>query len=565
MDSFPTKVCPFISTASSRALRQVNKLPTLMKACPFAGKVIGGRSYTSSSKPSQASSEAASSSLGTSASFYAFKEKDLAVDDMGMVDRSSTNNTFDYGGFVEAELRKKRDDKSYRFFNNINRLRKNFPEAHLNQESDKVTVWCANDYLGMGTNDMVIESMKSTLDTYGAGAGGTRNIAGHNRHAIKLESELAALHKHEAALVFSSCYVANDAVLSVMGQKIKDLVIFSDESNHASMIQGIRNSRARKEVFKHNDLIDLEARLAKYPKSTPKLIAFESVYSMCGSIAPIEAMCDLADKYGALTFLDEVHAVGLYGPHGAGVSEHLNFEEHLAAGMNNIGSASVMNRIDMITGTMGKAFGLVGGYVTGKSWMIDWFRSYAPGFIFTTSLPPAVMAGSSTSIRYQRANIADKIAQQKNTRYVKEKLNELSIPVVPNPSHIVPVLIGNAKNAKKASDLLLGKHNVYVQAINFPTVPIGEERLRITATPGHGPKIANELIEAMDSVFTELDLLRTSDWSQKGGLCGVGDTRAEPVEHIWTDAQLSLTNADLNPNVVNPDIGPNEVSSGVHL
>lgn len=308
----------------------------------------------------------------------------------------------------------------------------------------------------MGKNEKTLNEMKRVLDKYGSGAGGTRNIAGHNTHAIKLESELAALHKHEAALVFSSCFVANDAVLSLLGQKLKDLVIFSDELNHASMIQGIRNSRATKHIFKHNDLKDLEAKLAQYPKSTPKLIAFESVYSMCGSIAPIEAICDLAEKYGALTFLDEVHAVGMYGPHGAGVAEHLDFEAHLKLGIQNPENlTTVMSRVDMVTGTLGKAYGVVGGYVTGKTNLIDWFRSYAPGFIFTTSLPPAIMAGCSASIRHQRSTLQDRIAQQKNTRYVKNNLNDIGIPVIPNPSHIVPVLVGNAADAKRASDLLL--------------------------------------------------------------------------------------------------------------
>ncbi|GEQ72125.1 hypothetical protein JCM33374_g5811 [Metschnikowia sp. JCM 33374] len=548
----------------------MNSLSTLTqhaRSCPFAGAALNARDYSSSSKPLKASSASATSSFssGKSSEVYSFSEKDLVDGKFTIVQNASNEKSFDYPGFLDAELAKKRQDKSYRYFNNINRLAEEFPRAHLSEEKDRVTVWCANDYLGMGTNSKVISAMKDTLDKYGAGAGGTRNIAGHNRHAIKLESELAALHKHEAALVFSSCFVANDAVLSILGQKMKDLVIFSDELNHASMIQGIRNSRAKKEIFRHNDLADLERRLAQYPKSVPKLIAFESVYSMCGSIAPIEAMCDLADKYGALTFLDEVHAVGMYGPHGAGVAEHLNFEEHLKAGLETIRKDSVMNRIDMVTGTLGKAYGVVGGYVTGKRNMIDWFRSYAPGFIFTTSLPPAVMAGASASIRHQRATLKDRISQQKNTRYVKNNLNDIGIPVIPNPSHIVPVLVGNAKDAKRASDLLLEKYNIYVQAINFPTVPIGEERLRITPTPGHGPEIADELINAVDSVFLELNLSRTADWKRAGGLCGVGDSTAAPVEHIWTDAQLSLTDADLNSNVVEPLISPNEVSSGVQV
>lgn len=559
------KACPFVRSTSTQTLRQMSARSTLVqyaKVCPFASTTLGARQYSFESKPLSASSAPAASTSLKVPKMYAFTEKDIVGGHLNLVENESNENAFDYGGFLDGELAKKRLDKSYRYFNNINRLAKEFPRAHLTQEESKVTVWCANDYLGMGTHPVVIDAMKDTLETYGAGAGGTRNIAGHNRHAITLEAEVAALHKHEAALVFSSCFVANDAVLSLLGQKMKDLVIFLDELNHASMIQGIRNSRARKEIFKHNDLHDLELRLAKYPKSVPKLIAFESVYSMCGSIAPIEAICDLADKYGALTFLDEVHAVGMYGPHGAGVAEHLDFEEHLAAGISKIRPQSAMNRIDMVTGTLGKAFGVVGGYVTGKSNMIDWFRSYAPGFIFTTSLPPAVMAGASASIRFQRSTLGHRIAQQKNTRYVKDNLNALGIPVIPNPSHIVPVLVGNAADAKRASDLLLEKHNIYVQAINFPTVPIGEERLRITPTPGHGPEIANTLINAIDSVFTEMNLLRTPDWSAAGGLCGVGEG-LPPMKHIWTDGQLELVDSDLNANVVEPFIAPNEVSSGV--
>lgn len=564
------KVCPFVRSTSTQALRQITQGPSFQAhalKCPFAGAAFVLRGYLSSTKPVQASSAAASSgsfSATKANDFYSFSEKDIIQSKFLPSIRSSSDKAFDYGGFLDEEIAKKRLDKSYRYFNNINRLAEEFPRAHMTNEGKRVTVWCANDYLGMGTNPKVIKAMKDTLDRYGAGAGGTRNIAGHNKHAIALEAELAALHKHEAALVFSSCYVANDAVLSLLGQKMKDLVIFSDELNHASMIQGIRNSRARKGIFKHNNLDDLEAKLALYPKSTPKLIAFESVYSMCGSIAPIEKICDLADKYGALTFLDEVHAVGMYGPHGAGVAEHLDFAEHLKAGLTNIRPDSVMNRIDMVTGTLGKAFGVVGGYVTGKRNMIDWFRSYAPGFIFTTSLPPAVMAGVTASIRHQRSTIMDRITQQKNTRYVKNNLNALDIPVIPNPSHIVPVLVGNAKDAKAASDMLLAKHNIYVQAINFPTVPIGEERLRITPTPGHGPAIADELINAVDSVFTEMGLSRTSDWERAGGLCGVGSANSQ-VEHIWTDEQLELTDRNLNVNVKDPSIAPNDVSSGVPL
>lgn len=558
-------ICPFVKSTSTQALRQLSLRSVLTqhaRQCPFMGAALSAREYSSASQPAHATAASSTAAPAASKSAYSFKDNDLVGQ---QVDLACNETAYDYAGFLDSELQKKRADSSYRYFNNINRLAHEFPKAHRTMEEDKVTVWCSNDYLGMGSNSQMVTEMKRVLDRYGSGAGGTRNIAGHNRHAVKLESELAALHKHEAALVFSSCYVANDAVLTLLGQKIKDLVIFSDELNHASMIQGIRNSRAQKQVFKHNDLADLEARLALLPKSTPKLIAFESVYSMCGSIAPIEAIADLAEKYGALTFLDEVHAVGMYGPHGAGVAEHLDFDAHLKAGLSQPPLQTVMSRIDMVTGTLGKAYGTVGGYVTGKASMIDWFRSYAPGFIFTTSLPPAVMAGSSASVRYQRATILDRVAQQKNTRFIKNNLGAMGIPVIPNPSHIVPILIGNAADAKKASDLLLDKHSIYVQAINFPTVPIGQERLRITPTPGHGPQILNQLLESIDSVFNELSLPRTTDWEKRGGLCGVGQSQSSPVEHIWTDEQLNLTNADLNPNVFDPIIDPLPVSSGVKI
>lgn len=563
-------VCPFVKSSSAQALRQLSKnsgLTSQARQCPFMGAALNAkestRSYSSATKPVRATaSSLASNPPSTTQSKYSFKAEEL-VGNKDAINLESKENAFDFKGYLNSELTKKRTDKSYRFFNNINRLANEFPKAHRTEEADKVTVWCSNDYLGMGKNENTLNEMKRVLTKYGSGAGGTRNIAGHNIHALKLEAELAALHKHEAALVFSSCFVANDAVLSLFGQKIKDLVIFSDELNHASMIQGIRNSRAKKQVFKHNNLADLEEKLAQYPKSTPKLIAFESVYSMCGSIAPIEAICDLAEKYGALTFLDEVHAVGMYGPHGAGVAEHLDFDAHLKSGIASPHTQTVMNRVDMITGTLGKAYGTVGGYITGKANLIDWFRSFAPGFIFTTTLPPTIMAGSSASIRYQRSTLQDRIAQQTNTRYVKNNLTDLGIPVIPNPSHIVPVLVGNAVDAKKASDLLLDKHNIYVQAINFPTVPIGQERLRITPTPGHGPELSTQLIGAIDSVFNELSLPRISDWEVRGGLCGVGEPDVEPQEHIWTSEQLALTDADLNPNVIDPVIQPIGVSSGV--
>ena len=443
---------------------------------------------------------------------------------------------FDYDKFYQAELDKKHKDKSYRYFNNINRLAQEFPRAHMADVDQRVTVWCSNDYLGMGRNPQVLKTMHETLDKYGAGAGGTRNISGHNQHAVALEGTIANLHAKEAALVFTSCYVANDATLATLASKLPDCVILSDSMNHASMIQGIRHSGAKKMVFKHNDTQDLEAKLASLPPEVPKLIAFESVYSMCGSIAPIEEICDLADKYGAVTFLDEVHAVGMYGPNGAGVAEHLDYEAHQMGRPQG----TVMDRVDIITGTLGKAYGCVGGYIAGSAKMVDTIRSLAPGFIFTTSLPPATMAGAKTAIEYQMAHHGDRQLQQLHTRAVKDALNEHDIPVIPNPSHIVPVLVGNAEVAKQASDMLLDEWGIYVQAINYPTVPRGEERLRFTPTPGHVREYREHLVQAVDSVWDKLGIKRTSDWAVEGGFIGVGVKDREEESPLWTDKQLGV-------------------------
>ncbi|KAJ5775709.1 uncharacterized protein N7511_000720 [Penicillium nucicola] len=454
-----------------------------------------------------------------------------------------TTGTYNYNDFYKTELDKKHKDKSYRYFNNINRLAQEFPRAHTASAEERVTVWCSNDYLGMGRNPQVLNSMHKTLDTYGAGAGGTRNISGHNQHAVALEDTLAKLHGKEAALVFSSCFVANDATLATLGSKMPDCVILSDSLNHASMIQGIRHSGAKKMVFKHNDLEDLEAKLASLPLSTPKIIAFESVYSMCGSIAPIAEICDLAEKYGAITFLDEVHAVGMYGPHGAGVAEHLDYDAYASQDTASPQSTkgTVQDRIDIITGTLGKAYGCVGGYIAGSAAMVDTIRSLAPGFIFTTSLPPATMAGADTAIQYQSQQPRDRVLQQLHTRAVKTALKDLDIPVIPNPSHIVPLLVGDAELAKQASDKLLEEHGIYVQAINYPTVPRGEERLRITPTPGHVKPLREHLVQAVQAVWNDLGLKRASDWQAQGGFVGVGVEGAEEANQpIWEDAQLGL-------------------------
>lgn len=548
------KTCPFMQRAVSlRGLKRLHNsnLPAVARQCPIVGHAMTRAYATATGTPGEA--PAASTKAGRNANEI-------------VANHATQESTFDFDGLFEREIDKKRVDKSYRFFNNINRLAKEFPRAHRELEDDKVTVWCSNDYLALSKNQQVVDVMKKTLDSYGAGAGGTRNIAGHNRHALKLEAEIAALHKKEGALVFSSCYVANDAVLSLLGQKVKDLVIFSDELNHASMIMGIKHAQTTKHIFRHNDYAQLEELLQMYPKSTPKLIAFESVYSMAGSVADIDKICSLAEKYGALTFLDEVHAVGLYGPHGAGVAEHHDFESHRIAGIETVpGGSTVMDRVDMITGTLGKSFGTVGGYVAASQKLIDWLRSYAPGFIFTTSLPPSVMAGAAEAIRFQRSHLELRQLQQLHTGYVKRGMKELGIPVIPNPSHIVPVLVGNPDLAKQASDLLMDKHKIYVQAINFPTVSRGTERLRITPTPGHTDDLSDILLDAVDDVFKELQLPRVKDWESQGGILGVGEPGFVEQSNLWTEEQLSLTNEHLNPNVRDPILDQLEVSSGIKV
>lgn len=506
------KTCPFLNVNSSSALKQLNNKSSgllLRKAnqCPVMGAAIQTRGlhHASSSKSHQ--------------------------------EEKPKHKHFQYEEFYKNMLDKKHNDKSYRYFNNINRLAKKFPTAHLARPKDEVTVWCANDYLGMGANPLLIESMKKTLDRYGAGAGGTRNIAGNADLHLQLESELADLHHTDGALVFSSCMVANDATLSTLGSKMPGCVIFSDELNHASMIEGIRHSKAEKHIFRHNDPEHLEQLLKSVDISRPKIIAFESVYSMCGSVAPIHKFVELAKKYNAITFLDEVHAVGIYGPRGAGIAEHLDFE--LNASNPHRGNGSIMDEIDIYTGTLGKSFGVVGGYVAGSSQFIDMIRSYAPGFIFTTSLPPAIVAGGKTCIRYLKESNAERRMQQLNARTVKSRLGELGIPVVPNPSHIVPVLLGDAAAAKIASDELLSNYDIYVQSINFPTVPVGHERLRITPSPGHTPEMIDHLVASLDEIWKKYDFKRVADYEAEGGRCEVGAKDAPKYEPIWNDTQLN--------------------------
>lgn len=418
---------------------------------------------------------------------------------------------FHYEQFYHDQLSSKHSDKSYRYFNNINRLAGRAPRGHLQNEEYEITVWCSNDYQNMSRHPRVLAAMQESLLKYGAGAGGTRNIAGHNSAVEGLEERLAQLHRKDGALVFGSCYAANDATLGFLGQKLPDCVILSDEMNHASMINGIRNGRSKKLIYKHNDMADLEAKLASLPINTPKLIAFESVYSMSGTVGHIEKTIELAEKYGALTFLDEVHAVGMYGPRGAGVAEHLDWDVQVRGGAHPGEQPTIMDRIDIITGTLGKAFGNVGGYVAGSARFIDMIRSYAPQFIFSTTLPPHVVTGARTAVEVLMESNDSRIAQQVRTRETVRLLSQAGIPLEHNPSHIVPVLVGDAAKAKAASDMLLEEHGCYVQPINFPTVAHGHERLRITPTPGHTSADVHHLVQALDQVWNKLGLRRSDE------------------------------------------------------
>ena len=385
----------------------------------------------------------------------------------------------------------------YRYFAQLRRKCGKFPRSDYYDGKGnvkEVTVWCSNDYLGMGQHPKVLAAMHEAVDDVGAGAGGTRNIAGTSWYHVELEKELADLHGKEAALLFNSGYMANQATLATLAKLLPGLVTLSDELNHASMIEGIRHGRGDKMIFRHNDLEDLEEKLKAIPPEKPKLIAFESVYSMDGDIAPIEAICDLADKYGAMTYIDEVHAVGMYGPRGGGVCER----------------DGVMERIDIIEGTLAKAYGIMGGYIAADADICDAIRSYASGFIFTTSLSPVLAAGALASVRHLKESGEERALQQKHAALLREKLLERGLPVIVTPSHIVPVMVGDAVRCKRLTDALMDDYDIYVQPINYPTVPRGTERIRLTPGPMHGPEEIGRMTEALDELWTRLDLPRNT-------------------------------------------------------
>ena len=399
----------------------------------------------------------------------------------------------DYDSIFRAAIDRLHEEGRYRVFIDILRTKGNYPNAQCfagHNGPKPITVWCSNDYLSMGQHPTVVEAMERALHEVGAGAGGTRNISGNTHYHIELEAELAGLHGKEAGLVFTSGYISNEATLSTLGKLLPGCVIFSDELNHASMIAGIKNSGCEKRVFRHNDLDHLEELLAANDPETPKLIAFESVYSMDGDIAPIAEICDLADKYGALTYLDEVHAVGMYGAQGGGISER----------------DGVADRLTLIEGTLGKAFGVMGGYITASKTIVDCIRSYAPGFIFTTSLSPVLVAGALASVRHLKASSVERDAQQAKAALLKAKFTAFGLPVMPSVTHIVPLLVGCPVKAKRISDILLAEYGLYVQPINFPTVPRGTERLRFTPGPSHTAEMMDELTSALIEIWDRLEL-----------------------------------------------------------
>ena len=400
-----------------------------------------------------------------------------------------------YENNLDIALNKLHSEGRYRTFIEIERDKGNFPSARWLSEKNhekSVTVWCGNDYLGMGQSDVVLDAMRDALTKAGAGSGGTRNISGTTVYHKKLENELASLHCKEASLLFTSAYVANDAALSTLTRLFPGLIIYSDELNHASMIEGIRRNGGEKRIFRHNDVNHLRQLLTEDDVKAPKLIAFESIYSMDGDFAPINAICDLAEEFGALTYLDEVHAVGMYGSTGAGIAERDN----------------LLPRIDIINGTLAKAFGVMGGYIASSEKLCDALRSYAPGFIFTTSLPPAIAAGAAASVSFLKRNQSLRDQHQLQAKILKTRLKSLGLPLIDHGSHIVPVVVGDPVHTKKLSDMLLSDFGIYVQPINYPTVPRGTERLRFTPSPVHGPKEIDHLIKAMDYLWSHCALNR---------------------------------------------------------
>lgn len=404
---------------------------------------------------------------------------------------------FDYNHIFENALRQLRSEGRYRVFNNITRKLGEFPKAVFSNEmgvKSDVTIWCSNDYLGMGQNPEVIDAFVNAAKAVGAGAGGTRNISGTSNYHVELEKELCKFHNKDSALIFTSGYIANECALSTMARFLPNCMVYSDANNHASMIEGIKNGKSDKQIWKHNDVDHLEYLLKQSPKEQPKIVAFESVYSMDGDFCPLEDIIKVSKKYNALTYLDEVHGVGLYGDHGGGLSEQYNATEGL----------------DIIEGTLAKGFGLMGGYIAASKNITDVIRSFAPGFIFTTSMPPSIAAAAVASIRYVKNNHSLRLELHERAKTLKKLMLEKNLPIIKNDSHIVPLLVKNSARCKEISDILLNDFSIYVQPINYPTVPKGTERLRFTPTPYHNDEKMKYLVNSLDQIWKELNLSRAA-------------------------------------------------------
>uniref|UniRef100_A0A9J8BQD1 5-aminolevulinate synthase n=1 Tax=Cyprinus carpio carpio TaxID=630221 RepID=A0A9J8BQD1_CYPCA len=476
--------CPFLKSTPGPSLRNVAAYFGLADRCPIIVRQI-------SVKATQSSEE-----KGLMSSLFSGLQSHQSTGPTHLLEDNFTRPSFNYDDFFTQKIVEKKNDHTYRIFKTVNRFAKVFPYAEdysiPGRLGSQVSVWCSNDYLGMSRHPRVVKAIGEALQKHGAGAGGTRNISGTSNYHVALESELARLHQKDGALVFSSCFVANDSTLFTLAKMLPGCEIYSDMGNHASMIQGIRNSGAKRFIFRHNDASHLEELLSRSDPLTPKIVAFETVHSMDGAICPLEELCDVAHKYGALTFVDEVHAVGLYGAHGAGVGERDN----------------VMHKIDIVSGTLGKAFGCVGGYIASTAALVDTVRSYAAGFIFTTSLPPMVLAGALESVRVLKSPEGQALrrAHQRNVKHMRQLLLDAGLPVINCPSHIIPIRVGNAAKNSQVCDTLLEKHNIYVQAINYPTVPRGEELLRLAPSPFHNPIMMDYFVEKLLEVWQEVGL-----------------------------------------------------------
>src|SRR5271169_2537619 len=440
---------------------------------------------------------------------------------------------FDYEGSFESAVAALKRERRYRVFVDLEREAGQFPYALWNGPNGQrsVVVWCSNDYLGMGQHPKVIEAMCSAARTMGAGAGGTRNISGTNRALVELEAELADLHGKEAALVFTSGYVSNHTGIATIARLLPDCLILSDAHNHNSMIEGVRASGCARQIWRHNDLQHLKELLSRAAPGRPKLIVFESIYSMDGDVAPIEAICDLAERYNAMTYLDEVHAVGMYGPRGAGIAER----------------DGVMARIDIIEGTLAKAFGTLGGYIAGTNAVVDAVRSHAPGFIFTTALPPAVAAAATAAVAHLKSSDVERAGQRAAVAATKAALRQVGLPLMATETHIVPVMVGDADLCKRASDLLLERHGIYIQPINYPTVARGTERLRITPTPAHDTRLIRRLADAMVAVWQELDLPLGNEISPTNSGHNPSQPSASPSHSVGRDVARRKLSKQFDP------------------